>query len=362
VRRQVLGAHRAAVLFGVRFDLFGQRSPIETPRLWISRSAREPQRAPESESARRAAARGPPGMKASANPGCAFSSGTCFSHWPAMVGGDEEPFSPVADRLSQRAFRTASLPNLRCSSSHADTQPGTVTVFQPRNGIGSTPTPSSGRRQLHGLNASGRSPPAGRRVLRRARKTDAAARLDTVTVPGCVSAWLELHRRFGKLPFEKLFETAIRYGREGFLVSPTIAGQWEKQVPELKAQPGFAEAFMPGGRAPRPGERFRFPEHAEALEQIAKSRGEVFYRGTLAEQIEAHAKKHGGAMRAEDLAAHRADWVTPLAIDYRGYTLHELPPNGQGIVALIALASRSTSISPRSRSTAPTACICRSRR
>jgi len=108
-------------------------------------------------------------------------------------------------------------------------------------------------------------------------------------------------------------------------------------VPELKAQPGFAEAFMPGGRAPRPGERFRFPEHAEALEQIARSRGEAFYRGALAEKIEAHAKEHGGAMRAADLAAHRPDWVAPLAIDYRGYTLHELPPNSQGIVALAAL-------------------------
>src|SRR2546428_13231886 len=94
---------------------------------------------------------------------------------------------------------------------------------------------------------------------------------------------------------------------------------------------------MPGGRAPRPGERFRFPEHAEALEQIARSRGEALYQGTLAEKIEAHAQKHGGAMRATDLGAHRPDWVAPLAIDYRGYTLHELPPNGQGIVALIAL-------------------------
>jgi gamma-glutamyltranspeptidase/glutathione hydrolase len=160
---------------------------------------------------------------------------------------------------------------------------------------------------------------------------------NTVTVPGCISAWVELHRRFGKLPFQKLFEKAIEYGRDGFLVSPTIAGQWAKQVPELKSQPGYAEAFMPGGRAPRAGERFTFAAHAKALEQIRSSNGEAFYRGEIAEKLEAHAKKHGGAMRAADLAAHKCDWVEPLRMDYRGYTLHEIPPNGQGIVALMAL-------------------------
>jgi len=215
----------------------------------------------------------------------------------------------------------------------------TLTLVEPvSNGIGSDAYAivwDGG--QLHGLNASGRSPAGWTPELFGGQKAMPTRGWNTVTVPGCVSAWLELHRKFGKLPFEKLFERAIRYAREGFLVSPTIAGQWEKQVPELKAQPGFAEAFMPGGRAPRPGERFRFPEHAEALEQIARSRGEAFYRGALAEKIEAHAKEHGGAMRAADLAAHRPDWVAPLAIDYRGYTLHELPPNGQGIVALAAL-------------------------
>jgi gamma-glutamyltranspeptidase/glutathione hydrolase len=94
---------------------------------------------------------------------------------------------------------------------------------------------------------------------------------------------------------------------------------------------------MPGGRAPRPGERFVWESHAHVLEQIARTRGAAFYRGDIAERIEAHATKHGAAMRASDLAAHRCDWVAPLEIDYRGYTLHEIPPNGQGIVALIAL-------------------------
>jgi gamma-glutamyltranspeptidase/glutathione hydrolase len=192
-------------------------------------------------------------------------------------------------------------------------------------------------RQLHGLNASGRSPAAWSTDFFAGHKSMPVRGWNSVSVPGCVSAWVELHARFGKLPFEKLFERAIRYGREGFLVSPTIAGQWDKQVAELKSQPGFAEAFMPNGRAPRPGERFTWKSHADVLEQVALTRGEAFYRGAIAEKIETHARKHDAAMRASDFAAHKSDWVTPLEMDYRGYTLHEIPPNGQGIVALIAL-------------------------
>ena len=215
----------------------------------------------------------------------------------------------------------------------------TLSLVEPvSNGIGSDAYAIvwDGRR-LHGLNASGRSPAAWSSDFFAGLKSMPVRGWNSVSVPGCVSAWVELHTRFGKLPFEKLFERAIRYGREGFLVSPTIAGQWEKQVPELKNQPGFAEAFMPGGRAPRPGERFTWKGHADVLEQIAETRGEAFYRGAIAEKIEAHARKHDAAMRASDFAAHKSDWVAPLEMDYRGYTLHEIPPNGQGIVALIAL-------------------------
>jgi gamma-glutamyltranspeptidase / glutathione hydrolase len=214
----------------------------------------------------------------------------------------------------------------------------TLTLVEPvSNGIGSDAFAIlwDGER-LHGLNASGRSPAGwtpeffgGKGVPQRG--------WNSVTVPGCVSAWRTLSERFGKLPFEKLFERAIDYGRNGFLVSPTIAGQWAKQVPELKAQPGFAEAFMPGGRAPVPGELFRFPDHAATLEKIAATKGEAFYRGELAEKIETHSKRQDGVMRVSDLAAHVCDWITPLEIGYRGYTIHELPPNGQGIVALMAL-------------------------
>jgi gamma-glutamyltranspeptidase/glutathione hydrolase len=215
----------------------------------------------------------------------------------------------------------------------------TLTLVEPvSNGIGSDAYAIvwDGKR-LHGLNASGRSPAAWTLDYFKGRSAMPVRGWDTVTVPGCVDAWVQLHAKFGKLPFKKLFEKAIEYGEKGFLVSPTIAGQWGKQVAELKEQPGFAKYFMPNGRAPQPGERFKFPAHAAALEKIAASKGKAFYRGELAERIEAHAKKHGGALRASDLAAHKSDWVKPLEMDYRGYTLHEIPPNGQGIVALIAL-------------------------
>ncbi len=110
-----------------------------------------------------------------------------------------------------------------------------------------------------------------------------------------------------------------------------------RRSPLFEAQPGFAEAFLPGGRAPKPGELFRFPDHAATLEQIAATGGEAFYRGELASKLEGHSAANGGAMRASDLAAHRADWVGTIGGTYRGYTIHEIPPNGQGIVALIAL-------------------------
>lgn len=214
----------------------------------------------------------------------------------------------------------------------------TLTVVEPvSNGIGSDAFAIvwDGRR-LHGLNASGRSPAAWTPEYFGGNPVPALG-WNSVTVPGAVSAWVELHTKFGKLPFARLFEPAISYGRQGFLVSPTVAEQWAAQVPLFQAQPGFAQAFLPGGRAPKPGELFTFPDHAATLEKIAATNGEAFYRGELAAQLEAHSTAHGGVMRASDLAAHRADWVGTISTGYRGYTIHEIPPNGQGIVALIAL-------------------------
>jgi gamma-glutamyltranspeptidase / glutathione hydrolase len=191
--------------------------------------------------------------------------------------------------------------------------------------------------KLHGLNASGRSP-AGWTLERFKDKPAMPMRgWESVTVPGAVRAWVDLSEKFGKLPFAELFEPAIKYAADGFMVSPTIARLWANSVPELQAQPGFSEAFMPRGRAPEPGEKFSLPAQAATLRRIAETKGDAFYKGELAEKIAAFAKQHGAVLTTDDLAAHANDWVEPIGIDYRGFTLHEIPPNGQGIAALIAL-------------------------
>ena len=214
----------------------------------------------------------------------------------------------------------------------------TLTLVEPvSNGIGSDAFAIVwDGRQLHGLNASGRSPAAWTPEYFGDNGVPALG-WNSVTVPGAVSAWIELHAKFGKLPFEKLFEPAISYGRNGFLVSPTVAAQWAAQVPLFEAQPGFAEAFMPGGGRRNPVSCSGLPTTRRRWRQIAATSGEAFYRGELAAKLEAHSTANGGAMRAGDLAAHQADWVGTISGTYRGYTLHEIPPNGQGIVALIAL-------------------------
>ncbi|HEX6828710.1 MAG TPA: gamma-glutamyltransferase, partial [Burkholderiales bacterium] len=190
---------------------------------------------------------------------------------------------------------------------------------------------------LHGLNASGRAPAAWTPQRFAGLEFMPERGWDTVTVPGAVSAWVELSKRFGRLPFADLFAPAIEYAREGYAVTPDVARQWQIQENILAAQPGFAEAFLPEGRSPSAGEVFRFPEQALALKRIAETGGEAFYRGDLAQRLADHAREHGGALILEDLAAHRADWVRPLGMDYREVVLHELPPNGQGLAALIAL-------------------------
>ena len=189
---------------------------------------------------------------------------------------------------------------------------------------------------LHGLNGSGRSPAgwSGQRFADR----DSMPNLgwDSVTVPGGVSAWVALSERFGRLPFMDLFDSAIRHARDGFPVSPVIARQWAQAVTDLAGQPGF-DVFMPHGRAPRVGELWRFASQADTLAEIAESRGESFYRGRLAQAMAAHAAEHGGAMTEADLAAHRPDWVEPVSQAFRGHAVHEIPPNGSGLGALIAL-------------------------
>ena len=191
--------------------------------------------------------------------------------------------------------------------------------------------------ELHGLNASGRSPAAWSpdRFAGRAAMPDTG--WDAVTVPGAVSAWSALSRRFGRLPFTALAAPAIDYARNGFPVSPVVSHLWAMGGARLGGQPGFADCFLPGGRAPQTGELFRSEAHASSLEAIADSHGEAFYRGALARKIAAHAKENGSVMTEEDLAAHSADWCGTLAQPFAGSVVHELPPNGQGIATLMAL-------------------------
>ena len=192
-------------------------------------------------------------------------------------------------------------------------------------------------KKLHGLNASGRSPLSWQenRFERSAQVPERG--WETVTVPGAVAGWVELHKRFGKIPFEKLFEPAIRYAEDGYIVSPIIGKLWGLSIPELQAQPGFADHFMPNGRAPVAGERFASKNAANTLRSIAETQGESFYRGHLAEQIAADAAKHGAALSVEDMAACKPDWCGTVSQQFDQFTLHEIPPNGQGISACMAL-------------------------
>lgn len=221
-----------------------------------------------------------------------------------------------------------------------------LTVTEPTsNGIGSDAFALVWNEgSLYGYNGSGRSP----------RGLDAARFLgrpemprvgwDSVTVPGAVDTWRALHGRFGRLPFGDLFRPAIRCAREGFPVGPVTAASWAAM--RARAAPGsafarsfpaFVEHFFPDQFEPRAGAVFRSGAVARTLEEIAATGGESFYRGRLAQEISSAARDAGVALREVDLAEHMGDWVEPLSVDYSGYTVHELPPNGQGLSTLVAL-------------------------
>ncbi len=191
--------------------------------------------------------------------------------------------------------------------------------------------------QLVGLNASGRAPAAWSPQRFAGRKVMPERGWDSVTIPGAVSGWAALSKRFGKLPFADLFVPAIRYARDGWHVSPVVAEKWALAAQVVPKDLGWPNVFMPKGRVPQVGERFACRAMADTLEKIAATQGESFYRGPLAEAIVKASQAAGGAHTLADFAAHQADWVTPLAQDYRGFTVHEIPPNGQGVSALMAL-------------------------
>lgn len=190
---------------------------------------------------------------------------------------------------------------------------------------------------LHGLNASGRSPAALTPERFAGLSEVPKFGWEPVTVPGAVAGWVELSRRFGALEFEQLFEPAVRYAEEGFHVTPFTAAAWRRGAELHGRRAEFARHFLPEGRAPRAGELFRSPEQARTLECIAASGGEAFYRGELAVAMAEDAARGGGLLTLEDLEQHSVDWVGTISTEYAGAELHEIPPNGQGIAALIAL-------------------------
>jgi gamma-glutamyltranspeptidase/glutathione hydrolase len=159
----------------------------------------------------------------------------------------------------------------------------------------------------------------------------------TVTVPGTVEGWAKLHARFGRMKWADLFAAAIRYAEEGVPITELVADLWAANERLLRQNEQAARTFLPGGRAPRVGEVFRNPDLAWSYRQIAMQGPEAFYKGEIARRLLNTLRQHGGTMTAADLAEFSSEWVTPISTTYRGWTIYELPPNGQGIAALMML-------------------------
>ncbi len=209
-----------------------------------------------------------------------------------------------------------------------------LTVVEPTsNGIGSDAFAIVWDGEgLHGFNGSGRSPASWSPPSEIPKHG-----WEPVTVPGAVDAWVQCSRKFGRMPFSELFDAAISYAEDGFAASPVTARAWQRGAEAFRGFPAWCETFLFDGSAPEIGQVVRLPDHAQTLRMIAESEGEEFYRGSLAVRIEEDARKHGAAMAATDLASHAGEWVETLSTGFQGVDLHEIPPNGQGLAALIAL-------------------------
>lgn len=190
--------------------------------------------------------------------------------------------------------------------------------------------------KLYGLNASGRSPyDLSRDVfLKQGLREIPDEGPLSWSVPGCVSGWDDLLRRFGSRSLADVLQPAIEYAEQGFPVSEIIARDWQSAAEDLARWPASAETFLPGGRAPAVGQVFRNPRLAATYRALAAGGADVFYRGEVARQIVEFSRANGGYFSARDFAEHRSDWVEPVSTNYRGYDVWELPPNGQGIAAL----------------------------
>ena len=193
--------------------------------------------------------------------------------------------------------------------------------------------------QIHGLNASGWAPSGLTPEFLRSKGQDRMPQrgVYSVTVPGVVAGWNVLRSRFGTLPLSELLAPAIFYAEEGFPLSEVIAAGWQRSEEFLAAHPNSKKTFLPGGRAPRAGEVFKNPDLAGSLRLIAEKGRDGYYTGKTAEAIVAISKEAGGTMTLADLAEFEPEWVTPIRTTYRGWTVYEIPPNGQGIAALMML-------------------------
>jgi gamma-glutamyltranspeptidase/glutathione hydrolase len=191
-------------------------------------------------------------------------------------------------------------------------------------------------RTLHGLNASGRSPRSLAREHFAGRNLASIPERGplSVSVPGAVDGWCELHARFGRMDFADLLAPSIDYARDGFAVTEVIAQFWAAGARELADAPGFAPVYLPDGRAPAAGDTFTNPALGTAYDLIATGGRDAFYRGPIGAALAEQVRAHGGHVGVEDLAEHRSEWVAPVWTTYRGWRVFELPPNGQGIAVL----------------------------
>ncbi len=189
---------------------------------------------------------------------------------------------------------------------------------------------------LTGLNASGRAPMAIS-IDKIAPDADGTIPLHSPyawSTPGAVEGWFALHERYGRLPLEQILAPAIRYAEEGFPLSPVIANEWYWGAESHRGKAGFADVFMPGGRAPKDGEPFRNPALARTYRDVSAHGAEFTRRGRFAEAIVAYSRANGGFFTAEDFDRNEPNWVEPVSANYRGIDVWELPPNTQGIAGL----------------------------
>ena len=196
--------------------------------------------------------------------------------------------------------------------------------------------------EVRALNGSGRAPAAATvAALKAAGLGDEIPQTSphAITVPGAVSAWCRLHADHGSIPLGRLFARAIGYAADGFPVTPRVAQDWAATAAHIGADPHAAAVFLPAGRPPQPGERHAQPLLADRLREIAEKGAVGFYEGETAARMVAHLQSLGGLHTVEDFAAATdgANWVTPISASYRGYEIHECPPNGQGLAALLIL-------------------------